>query len=95
MLFDNLNKVQFLTLPTRNINESSLTTKTIISCAWVVSKICFSDIAKNQDMAIAKGFHMAVVGGIQQHRVFVPFHLKSNVATMVWIPSSHNTLNIR
>lgn len=62
--------------PTRYFNRSSLCSQTVVRWARIVSKIRFTHMSQNENMPISIGFHMPIVVGIQQHRVFIPLHLK-------------------
>ena len=33
------------------------------------------DVAEYEDVSVAVGLHVPVVGGVQQHRLLVPLHL--------------------
>ena len=48
----------------------------VVGGAGVVSKVGLSDVPEDEDVLVAVGLHVAVVGRVQQHRVLVPLHLE-------------------
>lgn len=47
----------------------------VVSCARVVAKVGLPYVPEDEDVLVAVGLHVAVVGRVEQHRVLVPLHL--------------------
>ena len=43
----------------------------------------FVDVAQDEDVSVAVGLHVPVVGGVQQHCLLVPLHLRQRLAVHI------------